>query len=179
MNAQTGDPRSGNVSSPERGRGLLVGGAVMLFSGLLLLLGQVVSLGAWFLVILGLGFTAAGAASHGPHWFIPGGVLSGIGLGALLVEARLVAGETAEGGVFLLAFALGWASIYLLTRVFTARPLAWALIPATVLALIGGALLLGEAGLALLQAFGWLMGYAWPLALIAGGAALIARGRRR
>ncbi|HMQ34168.1 MAG TPA: hypothetical protein PKD53_25770 [Chloroflexaceae bacterium] len=157
----------------------LVGGAVMLFAGLLLLVGQLFTLGSWLLILISLGFVAAGLLTRGAGWFIPGGIVGGIGLGALLLERGLVAGDSAEGGLFLLAFALGWASIYLLTRLFTRRPQSWALIPGGILALIGGALLMGEAGAAALGSTLQILAYAWPLALIAGGLLLIARARRR
>lgn len=180
MNAISNESKVTGEAGPDKdGRGQLVGGAVMLFAGLVLLLGQLFSLGAWFLVLLGLGFTTAGVVSRAAGWFIPGGVLNGIGLGALLTESRLLAGERAEGGLFLLAFALGWASIYLLTRLFTAQPQGWALIPAAVMGLIGGALILGEPGAAALAAVLQVLAYVWPLTLVIAGVVVIARARRR
>ena len=112
MNAQRNETvTTGEAPEGQKDRNQLIGGALMLFAGLLLILGQLFSLGAWFLIILGLAFTAAGLGTRGAGWFIPGGVLNGIGLGALLIDSRIVAGESAEGGIFLLAFAAGWASI--------------------------------------------------------------------
>lgn len=168
---------SDNGGETKVGRGGLVGGAVLIGCGLVLLAGQIFTLGAWPLVMLGLIFTAAGISTHTAGWLIPGGVLNGIGLGALLVESGLAAGDPAEGGVFLLAFAAGWASIYALSRLFTAEPLRWTLIPAGVMALIGAPLLMGAAGEAALSTlFGWL-GLIWPVALIVAGLVVLLRRR--
>jgi hypothetical protein len=162
------------------GRGGLVGGLVLVGAGLIMLAGQLLTLGAWPIVLLGVLFTVAGISTHTAGWLIPGGVLNGIGLGALLTDYGVVRGDPAAGGLFLLAFALGWASIYVLSRLFTAKALAWALIPAAVLAAIGAPLLvggaLGEAAVA--TVLGWLA-YAWPLALVAAGVLILARARRR
>jgi hypothetical protein len=157
------------------GRNQLAGGLILVGAGVLLLLGQFFNLGVWILITLGFGLTAAGIATQHPGWFIPGGVLNGIGLGALLIDRQVVSGETAEGGVFLLAFALGWASISVFTRLFTAKPLLWPLIPAAVMLAVGIPLLLGEIGLTLLS----LLNYAWPLALIVGGLYLLLRWQQR
>jgi hypothetical protein len=163
---------------PERNR--RVGGILLIAAGVFLLATQIFSLsGTWVLIFLGLGFTAAGIATRAPGWFIPGGVLNGIGLGALLTESGVAQGDPAEGGLFLLAFALGWVSIYLFTRFFTREALSWALIPAAVMALIGTPLLFGAAGEAALAAVLGGLNYVWPVVLIVIGVALLLRGRRR
>jgi hypothetical protein len=159
------------------GRNRLAGGAMLIGGGLALLAGQLFALGVWPLLLLGLGFTAAGLYTRSAGWFIPGGVLNGIGFGALVTEIGLVSGS-GEGGAFLLAFALGWLSIYVLTRLFTAQPQTWALFPAGIMALIGGPLLLGEGGEALLEVIFSALAYVWPLALIAAGIVLLLRTRR-
>jgi hypothetical protein len=175
MKAQLHD--TGDETTKGEGRGGLVAGAVLVGCGLVLLAGQVFTLGAWPLVLLGLIFTAAGVTTHTAGWFIPGGVLNGIGLGALLVDSGLVAGDPLEGGVFLLCFAAGWLSIFVLSKLFTPQPMAWTIIPAIVMAAIGAPLLLGAAGEALVEtALGWLA-FAWPLALIAAGIAVLVRRR--
>lgn len=158
-------------------RNRLAGGALLIGGGALLLAGQLFTIGAWPLPILGMAFTAAGLYTRGAGWFIPGGVLNGIGLGALISDSGLISGSS-EGGAFLLAFALGWLSIYALTRRFTAQPQTWALFPAGIMALIGGPLLLGEGGEALLEMIFGAMAYVWPVALIAAGIVFLLRTRR-
>lgn len=177
MKAQLHNTATTDEKATGEGRNGVVAGTVLVGCGLVLLAGQIFTLGAWPLVLLGLIFTAAGIATHTAGWFIPGGVLNGIGLGAVVIESGLVAGDPLEGGVFLLCFAAGWLSIFVLTKLFTPRPMAWTFIPAIVMAAIGFPLLLGAAGEALLAtALGWLA-FAWPLALIVAGIAVLVRRR--
>ena len=77
-------------------------------------------------------------------WFIPGGILAGIGLGNYLTDASPLAArlsEDASGGVFLLSFALGWVSVFALSRRLGDAPDTWALIPALVMSVIGALVL--------------------------------------
>lgn len=172
------NPAGNQTAEPKIDRrNRLAGGALLIGGGLLLLAGQLFTIGVWPLLILGAAFTAAGLYTRSAGWFIPGGVLNGIGLGALIADSGLMGGSS-EGGAFLLAFALGWLSIYALTRRFTAQPQTWALFPAGIMALIGGPLLLGEGGEALLDTVFGALAYVWPLALIAAGLVFLLRTRR-
>ncbi|PDV99898.1 hypothetical protein [Candidatus Chloroploca asiatica] len=153
----------------------LVGGMLLIVAGIALVLAQFFNLGVWVLLTLGVGFTVAGIATRHAGWFIPGGILNGIGLGVLLIESGIVSGEPVEGATFLLAFALGWASITLFTRLFSNEALLWPLIPAGIMAFIGGALFLGEVGLGMLST----LNYIWPLLLVIGGLIIIVRSRQR
>jgi hypothetical protein len=161
----------------ERGR--LAAGLALVGAGLTLFAGQFFNLDALPLLILGLIFTAAGGISHTAGWLIPGGVLNGIWLGAMLSESSLATGEAVEGGLFLLGFAAGWAIIDPLARLLAGQSLRWAYLPAAVMSAIGAPLLFGAAGEAVLAAaLGW-AGYLWPVALVVGGAALMLRSSRR
>jgi hypothetical protein len=151
-----------------------VTGIVLVSVGLVLFAGQIFDLGLWILPALAVGFIAAGIATRQAGWFIPGGILSGIALGGGLAEAKLVSGD-AEGGIFLLSFALGWVSIHLLSQLFTRTAQRWALIPAGIMAIIGGAVLLGERGERLLALVFGGLNIALPLALIIGGIYLVRR----
>jgi hypothetical protein len=74
----------------------------------------------------------------------------------------------------MLAFAAGWFSIVLLSKVFTSEPQWWAIIPGSIMALIGAAVLgVGLAGTTL-----EVLNYAWPLGLVALGIWIIV-GKRR
>jgi hypothetical protein len=168
--------QSNNPVNPvEKRHGGVVGGAILISIGLFALLEQFVHVewGLYFLPFLALIFLTAGILGRRPGLLIPGGILAGIGAGSLLVEAPFMTlAEPARGGLFLLAFAGGWAIItaasYLIGRL-----MLWPLIPAGFMALIGAALLAGQAGLQLLVA----LGYVWPVILIALGAYLIFRRR--
>jgi hypothetical protein len=128
--------------------------------------------------VLGLGifFLAWGVYKREAGLMIPGGILSGIGLGIALVAGPFewTDGEL-SGGVFMGAFALGWVLITLFSALFTDETQWWPLIPAAIMAIISGALLAQGPYLVALE---WL-GKLWPLALIIGGIAVLFGGLRR
>ncbi len=153
-------------------------GLVLVFSGIVALLGQFFGAG-WtgpLLVLgLGLGFLAAAFVKQAPGLLIPGGVVTGVGLGSILLQGPLGRlAEPAPVGVFLLALAAGWALAAALSLFFSRR-LFVALIPAVLLAAFGSLFLVGEWGLQVLSVLGIL----WPLGLIVRGLILLlgARGR--
>ena len=167
-------------------RNALIGGLILIFGGALAFAGQVVpdswGLGFGLLVLLGLGasFIFAGLLTREAGWFIPGGILSGIGAGVALVDgplarfipASLLPGD--EGGLFMLAFAGGWFLITVLTALFADETHWWPLIPGGIMLLIGLAAGFGSVfGTALS-----LLGRAWPVALIAAGLYVLYQARR-
>lgn len=162
----------------RKNRNRWLAGAALIGIGLLLLVAQLVEgelLGRVFLLLLGGIFILWGILSRQIGLLIPGGILSGLGLGVWLITGPFHSLEEADqGGVFLLAFALGWGLISLLSLLFTERVCWWPLIPGGILALIGGGLLWGEVGRQVLE---W-VGKLWPVALIAVGLYLLL-GRRR
>ena len=155
----------------------LTGGIILIAIGAIALLGQLdlfANVGGWIIPALGLIFLTWGLATRTFGLVIPGGILSSIGLGIVLTEGPLTGlGELADGAVFLLAFAAGWLLIALLSRFTTGGFQWWPLIPAGILALVGGLLVAGDAGLQVLKA----IGYVWPVVLIAVGAGIILRKR--
>ncbi len=69
-----------------------------------------------------------GALRRESAWFIPGGILAGLGLGDYLTEASPLAKsltEEAATGVFLLSFALGWVGVFALSRRLGDAPNTW------------------------------------------------------
>jgi len=157
-----------------------VGGVILIVIGLLALLGQFVDVEIWdnvglyILPVLGAIFLVWGIAARNMGPIIPGGILSGLGLGIILVEKVSWPETVDEGGVFLLAFALGWALITVLTAVFTAKTQWWPLIPGGIIAVIGFAILFGGIFWQALN----LMNIIWPLLLIALGLFVIFNPRR-
>jgi hypothetical protein len=140
--------------------------------GLFLLVARFLDIGLLFLLLLGGAFLLWGILTRTAGLLIPGGILGGIGLGVLLIEGpfQYINGD-AEGSIFMLSFALGWFSITALSALFTRDTQWWALIPGTIMALIGGGILMGGAALTVLEFVGsW-----WPLGLVALGLYLLLR----
>ena len=167
-------PSTNTTHSTER-RNTMVGGALLVAIGLLVLLAQnikVESLGLLFLPALGGLFLIAGIVGRQVGFIIPGGILTGIGLGAILTQnPQFAVNDSAQGGVFFIGFALGWLLIPVLSKLFTSETQWWPLIPGTIMALIGGGLMLGGAALNVLEFAGrW-----WPLILVALGLIIIVR----
>ena len=160
----------------------VVGGLLLVLGGLLALVGQFVP-GGWgfgLILLLGVAFIVAGIVTRQPGWFIPGGILTGIGAGTALVAGPLarfvpagpLSGNT--GALFMQAFAGGWFLITVLTAIFSHKTQWWPLIPGSIMALIGLASVFGSGFATVLD----LLGRAWPLALIFVGLLLLFRPRR-
>ena len=171
MSAQeTNETQTPNVVTKNRAG--WIGGIVLIAIGVFLFLNQVlkVDLGIYFPLALGVVFLVWGAATRRIGLLIPGGIVAGIGVGALLVEGiGPNYAEPASGGLFLLAFAGGWGLITLASALFTPHVAWWPLIPGGILAVIGAALLAGSTGLKFLE----YLGMGWPVILIILGVYLL------
>jgi hypothetical protein len=151
----------------------VVPGLALILIGLLIFAGQWIKedwIGLLFLPALGIIFLAWGMISKKVGLIVPGGILSGIGAGAILVQGPFanLSGE-ATGGVFMIAFAAGFLLIPLFAAFIDGKFHWWPLIPAGFMAIIGAALLIGGTALQVLE----MANYLWPLALIAIGLYLI------
>ena len=170
MNSQSDSMET--TSIPERKR--LYGGLALIAIGGWLFVSQFIRvqwMGLAILPSLGGVFLLWGLLARNPGLLVPGGILSGIGLGTYLISGPFVEanGET-QGAVFLLSFAAGWALIVALSLLIGARQV-WPLIPGGIMAFVGAALWMGGAGRQVLE----LVGRAWPLALVVIGAAILLR----
>ena len=115
-------------------------GVVLIVFGGASLLQRWLDIGNIIVLILGLGMLAWGSISHRTGWIIPGGVLTGIGLGILAQEGHWFFPLADQNGVFLICFAIGWFLITLLSSLFTCTQW-WALIPGGIMAVIGSSIL--------------------------------------
>jgi hypothetical protein len=150
-------------------------GIALILIGLLILAAQLFdlpSMGQLFLPALGMVFLVWGLLSRSGGLLIPGGVLTGIGVGVYLMDV-LPLTDTAQPGVFMLSFGGGFALISLLSALFTPDKHWWALIPGAIMALIGGALLIGGTALTVLE----IVGTYWPVVLIVLGAYILLKRR--
>ncbi|MBI5034672.1 MAG: hypothetical protein HZB51_29470 [Chloroflexi bacterium] len=150
-----------------------MGGIVLILIGLMMFVAQLTqssSIALFILPALGLIFLAWGISTRNAGPMIPGGILSGLGMGVLIVNGTLgQVDEMISGSIVLLSIALGFFVITPLTTCFSGKTQWWALIPAAILGFIGTALLAGNIGLQLIT----LLGYVWPLVLIAVGGYII------
>jgi len=118
-----------------------------------------------FVLILGLGFLFYSFKTRQTSFFIPAGILIGIGTGLLfmaLFENKLQ-GKSASG-LFLLCFSAGWLSIPLLFYILKEK-VWWPFIPAGIIGFVGLALVSGG----LLEQILSYADYIWPVGLIALG----------
>ncbi len=150
-----------------------IGGATLIVIGLALLASQVVP--GWDrLVVVGVGLLllALFVVTRRPGALIPGGIITGIGVGIVLTSA--VTGTLAGalfmgslGGGFLLVALLGWLVDVPGTR-------WWPLIPGVILVAVGAAIGAGEIG----QRYLRLAGTWWPVVLVALGAWMVVAAAR-
>lgn len=165
-------PNVNNTQQKSSEKHSLAGGLILIAIGAGLMLFQILDLPMLFPLVLGGIFLAAGIITRSAGLLIPGGIISGVGLGTLATvqDWLFPMGSEQSGGLFLLLFSVGWFLITLLSKLFTSETQTWALIPGAILAAIGGLVLMGELGLAILQ---WVSTF-WPLILvIIGGSILI------
>jgi hypothetical protein len=169
-------PTPQTTPAPDR-RGRAVAGVALIIIGLLVLATQVLQSAQLALMIpaaLGVIFLAWGLITRNFGLTIPGCILLGVGVGTYLtVNPPSVLEGMNQGGVFMLAFAGGWVLMALLSPLTRSGFQWWPLIPAAVMAVVGIALLRGGAAMQLMQ----VMGYAWPLILVAIGAYLLLKRR--
>lgn len=156
--------------------GSLIGGLILLIGGILALISQFLSdsmsefFATYILLGLGLVFITAGILTREDGWFIPGGILTGLGSGIVLLTgpwADRLPGD--EGGWFLLLFSAGFFLITIMTAIFTEETHWWAAIPGSIIGLVALAVLYGGV---FMNALEWL-GKLWPLALILAGIAIL------
>lgn len=157
-------------------KGRIFWGLALIIVGLLALAAQFVefgeSLGLLIVPALGVIFLLWGVLSRESGLLIPGGILGGVGVGILLITGPYEAASgQVQGGVFLLAFAAGWALIPILSSIVTGDNHWWALIPGGIMALVGSGLLFGGVAVTLLEFFDRI----WPVFLILAGLYLIVR----
>lgn len=158
----------------KKSYGSLIAGSILVYVGVITLLGQYIQaewFGLLFLPTLGAAFLLWGLIARQTGLLVPGGILSGLGAGALLSTGLLTnLSDEAKGGVVLISFACGWALITLLSAAIR-QTMWWPIIPGGILGCIGVLLLAGETGLKVLE----LAGKVWPVALILVGVVILFR----
>lgn len=168
---------SGDTSKTKPNRDRVILAVMLIIIGLLTFITQIVDVPRIELLILpglALIFLIWGLLTREIGLIIPGGILAGVALGVYLITGPFAGLEDdAMGGAFLLAFSLGWALITVLSPLTKQKFQWWPLIPGAIIGLAGLALVRGGAAMQVLE----IIGYAWPLALVAIGAYLLLRRR--
>lgn len=131
--------------------------------------------GGWIVLAIGVGLLGAFAFTRQYGYLIPGGIMTGLGAGIVISEAFTFTDE-GTGGVIVLGLGLGFLSIWVIAAlVQLAENHWWPVIPGGILAVVGGALLIGGQAVDLLDY--------WGIAVIAVGVLVLwrafAEGRPR
>lgn len=176
MNAAPQTPLTGPRREHSRDRAAIA--ALLIGLGALLLVAQwaeVPTLSLLIPLLLGLIFTGFGLFRREIGFLIPGGILTGVGAGVVLMTDTLAAAsDSVKVGAMLLAFAAGWALITL-ASLLIGHAAWWPLIPGAIIGAVGLTFFMGETGMQLLE---W-AGRLWPLALIVIGGLILWRLWRR
>lgn len=144
-----------------------IAGAVLIAVGVVLLIALQSGVGGEIVVAaIGVGFLVGYALRRHYAFLVPGGILTGLGIG-IVFETRY-----GGGAAVLLGLGAGFLSIYVIDAPARQRMGGWwPLIPGGILTVIGLALAAGQSGL--LQAVGrW-----WPAILIIIGVYVLLRRR--
>jgi hypothetical protein len=143
-------------------------GVILILLGVIFIIGQRLGVGGEGVVAaIGLAFLIAFAFTRNYGFLVPGGIMTGLGIG-FVYQSHVEGG----GAPILLGLGLGFVSIYALDAAGRRAVRGWwPLIPGAVLTLVG---LLSASG-----SQGWLgiVGQWWPLALILVGGYLLLRPR--
>jgi hypothetical protein len=177
-----GPPVSERVQEPAQqplwmrreARGVTAG-VILLTFGVLMLIANITQ---WWLVgllvlpILGLMFLVAGVMTGRPSLMVPGGILTGLGWGALLSQTIFVGTlAEAQGGIVVFGLAVGFLMITPLCYIVGRSATWWPAIPGGILVVVGLALIIGGQAMVVLD----IMGVLWPVILIVIGALLLLR----
>jgi hypothetical protein len=182
MSAQLQQPSEPQQTEPaaksRRTRDRVIAGIALIAIGIVVLIAQLMNRPelSWIIVpMLGLIFLIWGVAARTIGLIIPGGILSGIGLGLYFMFERTIdTSDEQTAGVLLVCFAGGWVVISLLSLLTREGFQWWPLIPGGIIAVIGLALLGGGVAMQLVK----IAGYAWPLILVGVGIYLLLRRRQ-
>jgi hypothetical protein len=179
-NVVDADPVKSEPPNDERqrqrhARNTGIAGAALIVLGLLVALGtafQSTLIASLIPLAIGIVFLAWAVITRTSGLFIPGGILTGLGISLLVINEITpnLPGET-QGGIVLLGLGLGFIAIPALTTLFTGERYLWALVPGGALTAIGLLLLIGGLSEPVLTA----LNYIWPVVIIGVGAYLVYR----
>ena len=167
---QVPPPPGQGVPRALRDRGALAVGLFVAGIGLLLLLAQYTpTAGQWIPLAVGLIFLAVFFSRREYGFLVPGSIITGVGVGILLVE---IIGEPWSGAVMLFAIAGGFIGIWVIGALLRLKENHWwPFIPGGIMALVGMVQVAEEAGGGEVR---W-----WPIVIIVIGLLIIVGALRR
>jgi hypothetical protein len=152
----------------------VIGGALLLIVGLFMLVGRFAPGTERFVPLLvGLALLGLFFATRSPGALVPGGIVTGVGVGAVAATQ----GDQQFGGAgFLLSAGAGFLLVSFLGGVYGLREVrVWPLVPGSILIALGAVIFAGRMGGQVLQtATDW-----WPVVLVVVGAYLLLAARFR
>jgi hypothetical protein len=160
-------------SVPTIHHGSYIAGAALIIIGTIALISQfpqTKDYGYYFPFILSLVFIGWGIAARVGSLLVPGGILAGIGIDAILELQHITLYGISKDALYVFILGLGFLSIIPLSRLFTKDTYTWAYAPGLFLVIVGIAIQLGGPPLQLVQ---FVSNYIWPLTLIGLGGLLI------
>lgn len=111
--------------------------------------------GGWIVMIIGLGLVGAFIYTRLYGYLVPGGIMTGLGVGIVASETLTFASDEGTGGVVVLGLGLGFLAIWVIgTFVHVAQHHWWPVVPGGILAVVGGALVIGGQAVDLLDYWG-------------------------
>jgi hypothetical protein len=125
--------------------------------------------GGLIVAIIGLGLLGAFAYTRQYGYLIPAGIMTGLGVGIIASESITFVDDQTASGAIVLGLGVGFLAIWVIGRLMrVAQNHWWPLIPGGILAVVGGALLLGGDAVKVLDY--------WGVAIIAVGLFVLWRG---
>jgi hypothetical protein len=163
--AREGGYRRAKEGEPSMNSRNLAPGLILIGLGVFFFIVQLTGVGAEAIVaVIGGAFLVAYAATRQYGFLVPGGILTGLGLGVIW-ETQLASGE---GGEVVIGLGLGFIAIYVIDAlVRRSEALWWPIIPGGILVAIGVLIETEQGGL--LAGMQWI----WPVLLIAVGAIVL------
>jgi len=118
------------------------------------LLDLTAGVGGLVVTVIGVAFLVAFAFMRQYGYLVPGGIMTGLGVGIVASE-RLALADEQTGGSIVLGLGLGFLSIWVIGAIVrVSRHHWWPIVPGGILVVVGGALLIGGQAVNLLDYWG-------------------------
>ena len=116
------------------------------------------NVGGWVVAAIGLGFLGAFFYTRRYGYLVPGGIMTGLGIGIVASQTFASTSAETEGGLVVIGLGAGFLSIWAIgSLVQVAESHWWPLIPGGILATVGTALLVGGGAIQALDYWGFVL----------------------